>query len=341
MRLLLLWGWWWAPCGCKLNMIRGKEQRGGTCCAILLLVVFIGSLQLSFPLLLWETENWREKRLSQRSTDKVRGSGLDFRLLTLDQLSTGEGLIITTACPFFDSWPKKESKDTQTRGNFWWRGDLPVPCSYSRIFPLSARPHRVHRLSWLPSGWCKSELCMAGTQSRDWAPGRTASFFSKRRCGPSSPTFNPTLLLLLLLSRQANNQTSLLAEQDFHRNTTIRAKTLTQREREREIKRGREGRKGAPNRKIYTFSSNLCLPHGRVASLLSVYRISALSFFHRGGGGSVRVCAPCVFAREFVYGCVHAELLKADFSSPRTTRMRVVQLIGLSCGEMATAPPYK
>lgn len=149
-------------------------------------------------------------------------------------------------------------------------GDLPVPCSYSRIFLLSARPHRVHRLSWLPSGWCKSELCTAGTQSRDWAPGRTASSFSKRRCGPSSPTFNPTLLLLLLLD-QANNQTSLLAEQDSHRNTTIRAKTLTERER----KRGREGgRNGAPKRKIYTLSSNLCFPHGRVGSLRFVCPLS-------------------------------------------------------------------
>lgn len=41
--------------------------------------------------------------------------------------------------------------------------------------------------------------------------------------------------------------------------------------------------------------------------------------------------------------CVRARagLLKADFSSPRTTRMLVVQRIGLSCGEMATAPPHK
>ncbi len=38
---------------------------------------------------------------------------------------------------------------------------------------------------------------------------------------------------------------------------------------------------------------------------------------------------------------VRAELLKADFSSPRTTRMLVAQLIGLSCGEMAIAPPHK
>lgn len=38
----------------------------------------------------------------------------------------------------------------------------------------------------------------------------------------------------------------------------------------------------------------------------------SLPFFHRGGGGSVRVCAPCVFAREFVYARVRAELLKAD-----------------------------
>lgn len=131
---------------------------------------------------------------------------------------------------FSKRWQTAQHKDKRTKGFTFDGTDLPVPCSYSRISPLSGRLHRVHRLSSLPSGWCKSELCMAGTQSRGWAPGRTASSFSKRRCGPSSPTSNPTLLLLL--SRQANNQTSLLAEQDFHRNTTIRTKTPREKTRE-------------------------------------------------------------------------------------------------------------
>lgn len=142
---------------------------------------------------------------------------------------------------------------------------------------------------------------------------------------------------------QANNQTSLLAEQDSHRNTTIRAKTLErQRERDRDRKRGREGgRNGAPEEEnIYLILKPLL---STWESWKFAFRVPSLSFFHRGGGGgSVRVCAPCVFARESVYAsCVRAELLKADFSSPRTTRMLVVQLIGLSCGEMATAPPHK
>lgn len=148
---------------------------------------------------------------------------------------------------FWELTKNKKTKRHKQEATFDGAGDLPVPCSYSHIFPLSARPHRVHRLSWLPSGWCKSELCMAGTQSRDWAPGRTASFFSKRRCGPSSFTFNPTLLLLLLLSRQANNQTSLLTEQDFHRNTTIRTKTLRERGKDRE----RGGKRSPEEENIY------------------------------------------------------------------------------------------
>lgn len=44
-----------------------------------------------------------------------------------------------------------------------------------------------------------------------------------------------------------------------------------------------------------------------------------LSFFHGGGGGggSVRVCAPCVLARECVCVSVRAELPEADFASPQ------------------------
>lgn len=74
---------------------------------------------------------------------------------------------------------------------------LPVPCSYSHIYPLSCRPPRLHRLSSLPSGWCKSELhTAAGTRARARAPGRTASSFSTRRCCRPSSTpllFTPTL----------------------------------------------------------------------------------------------------------------------------------------------------
>lgn len=207
--------------------------------------------------------------------------------------------------------------------------DLPVPCSYSHIFPLSDRLHRVLRLSLLPSGWCKSELCMAGTQSLDWAPGRTASFVSKRRCGPSSPTSIPTLLLLLLLSRQANNQTSIFAEQDFHRNTTSRAKTPRERQRDK------EWGDGALKRKIYTLTSNLCFPHGRVASLRSVCPVPAplsppLSLFYsrrRRKCIEVDVTARRASLRASVRVCargrVHAGLLKADFSSPRTNNSDV------------------
>lgn len=152
----------------------------------------------------------------------------------------------------------------------------------------------------------------------------------------------PPLLTRLFFSSssssadQANNQTSLLAEQDSHRNTTIRAKTLRERGR---VGEGTEPRRG----KIYPILKPLL---STWESWKFAFRVPSLSvplsfFFHRGGGGSVRVCAPCVFAREFVYVCVRAELLKADFSSPRTTRMLVVQLIGLSCGVMAKAPPHK
>lgn len=132
----------------------------------------------------------------------------DHWRLTWCRLSTGKGIITTMTCPTLKSCQKKATTKTHKKEATFDGaiGDLPVPCSYSHIYPLSARPHRLHRLSWLPSGWCKSEHCTAGTQSWDWAPERKASFFSKRRCGPSSPTFNPTLLLLLLLLSRPGKQ---------------------------------------------------------------------------------------------------------------------------------------
>lgn len=54
----------------------------------------------------------------------------------------------------------------------------------------------------------------------------------------------------------------------------------------------------------------------------------------------MRACAPCVSAREFVFACGRAELFEADFST-NSSRILVVLLIELSCGEMATAPPHK
>lgn len=220
--------------------------------------------------------------------------------------------------------------------------DLPVPCSYSHICLLSARLHRVHRLSWLPSGWCKSERCTAGTQSRDWAPGRTASFFSKRRCGPSSPTFNPTtlLLLLLLLSRQANNQTSLVAEQDSHRNTTIPAKTLREGEKERE-RGGKERSSEGVN--VYLILRPLL---STWESWKFAFRVpspcSSLSLFSTAEEEEVYVSArrASLRASSCTPVCARSSS-KLIPSSPRATRMSVVQLIGLSCGEMATAPPHK
>jgi len=201
-------------------------------------------------------------------------------------------------CPtFVKSCQKQETtKGTEKEAINGAISDLPVPCSYSHIYPLSARPHRVHRLSWLPSGWCKSEHCTAGTQSWDRAPGRTASFFSKRRCGPSSPTFNPTLLLLLL-SRPQNYQTSLLADQDSHRSTTIQPKNSW-----RGRTRGREGQGTEPGRgknRPYPQTSAF-----HMGELKFAFPVPSL-FFHSGGGGSV--CAPCVFcARVRVRVCARA-----------------------------------
>lgn len=229
--------------------------------------------------------------------------------------------------------------------------DLPVPCSYSHIFPLSDRLHRVLRLSLLPSGWCKSELCMAGTQSLDWAPGRTESFVSKRRCGPSSPTSNPTLLLLLLLSRQANNQTYIFAEQDFHRNTTSRAKTP--RERDRGIKSGgTEPWRGKyipwpQTSAFHMWELQVCVPC--VLSLLFSLPLSLSLFYSRRRRKCIEVdvsarraslrASVSVCARAAVYTRGSSKLISLLLE--RTTRMLLIQLIGLSCGEIATAPPYK
>lgn len=133
---------------------------------------------------------------------------------------------------------------------------------------------------------------------------------------------------------QANNQTSLRAEQDCHRNTNILAKTPTGR------KRGREGgvlelRRG----KIHLILKPL-LSTWESWKFVCPLAVPLSLYFPQQRRERARLCRAC-FARESVNACARAEPLKADFASPRTTRMLVVQLIGLSCGEMATAPPHK
>lgn len=127
----------------------------------------------------------------------------------------------------------------------------------------------------------------------------------------------PPLLTRLFSSSsadQANNQTYLLTKQDSHRNTTLRAKTLRGREREGERGGGAEPRRRKNIPYPQTSGSHMGGLEVCVSCALSL--CSSLSFFHGRGGGSARVCVPCVSARELACVCVRAELLKADFSSP-------------------------
>lgn len=159
-----------------------KEEEGGQKPALWATISPIGDLWVSHP--------WSESRFS-RQVCLAAKSCKEWKLQPVRRH------LLCHPCYFSARLWGAES-DGRTRASALERKqlvpallDLPVPCSYNRIFPLSGRLRRVPRLSSLPSGWCKSERRTAGTQSRDWAPGRTASFSSKRRCGPSSPTFKP------------------------------------------------------------------------------------------------------------------------------------------------------
>lgn len=87
----------------------------------------------------------------------------------------------------------------------------------------------------------------------------------------------------------------------------------------------------------------LCVP-----SVLSLIPPPSLFFSTAQGeeeevNKSGRARAPCVFAREFVDDRVHADLLGADLCLSLRGQLGCcsAQFIGLSCGEMATAPPHK
>lgn len=103
-----------------------RDQRGGTCCAILLLVVFVCPLQLSFPVLLWE--NWRTEhswvRESQRRfMAQVWTSDLWPRIICLLVKES----LPPWHVPLLRVDKNKKTKERQTRGNFWWSRRLTCP----------------------------------------------------------------------------------------------------------------------------------------------------------------------------------------------------------------------